>query len=306
MVGANNGVNGVVIALIVHSDNLGPALFAGGGFTSAGGVVAAHIARWSGSSWASLGTGAANGLNSNVNSMAVYDEGTGPALFVGGLFTTAGGLSVGRMARWSNSWSGLGSAGLNGSVNTLASFATDPAGPALWVGGVFDTADARPSSNIARWTVVGPAPVIVQQPQPHAAYTTQPTTFTVAATGSNLSYQWRLGGVPLNNGGRIAGADSAVLTINNVQYSDAGSYDVIVYGCNGAGVSGPAPLTVVCYPNCDQSTVPPILNVNDFSCFLNRFAAGTPYANCDGSTTAPQLNVLDFSCFLNRFASGCP
>ena len=29
------------------------------------------------------------------------------------------------------------------------------------------------------------------------------------------------------------------------------------------------------------------------------------YANCDGSTTAPVLNVLDFSCFLNRFAAGC-
>ena len=29
------------------------------------------------------------------------------------------------------------------------------------------------------------------------------------------------------------------------------------------------------------------------------------YANCDNSTTAPVLNVLDFSCFLNRFAAGC-
>jgi hypothetical protein len=29
------------------------------------------------------------------------------------------------------------------------------------------------------------------------------------------------------------------------------------------------------------------------------------YANCDGSTTDPVLNVLDFACFLNRFAAGC-
>jgi outer membrane protein assembly factor BamB len=61
-----------------------------------------------------------------------------------------------------------------------------------------------------------------------------------------------------------------------------------------------------CYANCDQSTTAPVLNVLDFSCFLNRFAAGDPYANCDGSTTTPVLNVLDFSCFLNRFAAGCP
>jgi hypothetical protein len=61
-----------------------------------------------------------------------------------------------------------------------------------------------------------------------------------------------------------------------------------------------------CYPNCDQSTVSPILNVLDFNCFLNKFASGDPYANCDGSTTQPKLNVLDFNCFLNRFVNGCP
>ena len=65
----------------------------------------------------------------------------------------------------------------------------------------------------------------------------------------------------------------------------------------------PAPAS--CYANCDNSTAAPILNVNDFSCFLNKFSAGDTYANCDGSTLAPVLNVNDFSCFLNRFAAGC-
>jgi hypothetical protein len=60
-----------------------------------------------------------------------------------------------------------------------------------------------------------------------------------------------------------------------------------------------------CYANCDGSTTIPFLNVLDFSCFLNKFAAGNTYANCDGSTTPPTLNVLDFSCFLNKFAAGC-
>src|SRR5262249_31097857 len=64
-------------------------------------------------------------------------------------------------------------------------------------------------------------------------------------------------------------------------------------------------LSVPCYANCDQSTTVPVLNVADFSCFLNAFAAGNLYANCDGSTTSPVLNVGDFSCFLNRFAAGC-
>ena len=51
--------------------------------------------------------------------------------------------------------------------------------------------------------------------------------------------------------------------------------------------------------------MPPVLNVSDYACFLNRFFAGDSYANCDGSTTPPVLNVSDFTCFLNTFAAGC-
>jgi cytochrome c len=60
------------------------------------------------------------------------------------------------------------------------------------------------------------------------------------------------------------------------------------------------------YANCDASTAAPVLNVADFTCFLQRFAAGDGYANCDQSTNPPVLNVADFTCFLQRFASGCP
>jgi hypothetical protein len=70
-----------------------------------------------------------------------------------------------------------------------------------------------------------------------------------------------------------------------------------VMACAGPGL---------CYPNCDGSLVPPVLNVLDFNCFLNRFSAGESYANCDGSSTPPVLNVLDFNCFLNAFSAGCP
>jgi hypothetical protein len=61
-----------------------------------------------------------------------------------------------------------------------------------------------------------------------------------------------------------------------------------------------------CYPNCDQSTTLPILNVQDFTCFLQRYAAADPYANCDNSTQPPVLNVQDFTCFLQQYATGCP
>jgi hypothetical protein len=61
-----------------------------------------------------------------------------------------------------------------------------------------------------------------------------------------------------------------------------------------------------CYANCDSSTAPPLLNVADFSCFLQRFVSGDTYANCDLSTTPPVLNVQDFTCYLRKFAAGCP
>ena len=61
-----------------------------------------------------------------------------------------------------------------------------------------------------------------------------------------------------------------------------------------------------CYANCDNSTTPPVLNVADFTCFLQRYAAGQSYANCDLSTQPPVLNVADFTCFLQRYAAGCP
>jgi hypothetical protein len=60
---------------------------------------------------------------------------------------------------------------------------------------------------------------------------------------------------------------------------------------------------VSCYPNCDGSTGPSPLNLNDFVCFQNRFAAADPYADCDQSGG---LNVNDFVCFQAAFAAGCP
>jgi hypothetical protein len=75
---------------------------------------------------------------------------------------------------------------------------------------------------------------------------------------------------------------------------------------NGMDVAGGTATPPSCYANCDGSTQQPVLNVADFTCFLQRFAAGESYANCDGSTQQPVLNVADFTCFLQRFAAGCP
>jgi hypothetical protein len=67
-----------------------------------------------------------------------------------------------------------------------------------------------------------------------------------------------------------------------------------------------APGVPDCYANCDGSEIAPVLNVSDFTCYMNLYAAGRFEANCDQSTTPPILNVSDFICFQQRYAQGCP
>jgi hypothetical protein len=97
-------------------------------------------------------------------------------------------------------------------------------------------------------------------------------------------------------------------TYANGIWSDGAFIYVVGFGLRTSANSYQALLwrNPICYANCDGSTAPPILNVNDFQCFLNKYAQGDTYANCDGSTSPPVLNVNDFQCFLNRYAASCP
>ena len=147
-----SGTNNAVYALAVYDDGTGAALYAGGAFTTAGGVAARTIAKWNGSVWDTLGGGIDNGLA--VNGLAVFDDGSGMALYVGGQFTlVGGGTSANRVARWDGStWSGLG-AGLNNIVSTVtATNETSTLGPALYVGGSFSTAGGAAASRVAKWS----------------------------------------------------------------------------------------------------------------------------------------------------------
>ena len=135
-----------VTALAVFDDGSGPALYAGGVFSTAGGVAALDIARWDGTSWSALGSG----LGGPVLALTTFDDGSGPALYAGGSFTTAGGASAAHIARWDGTtWSALGS-GMDGDVHALSGF-VDGSGPALFAGGAFSTAGGVSAPNAARW-----------------------------------------------------------------------------------------------------------------------------------------------------------
>jgi hypothetical protein len=102
------------------------------------GMGASHIARWNGSSWSALGSG----LTGDVNAIVI----SGSDIYVGGLFTSAGGSNANHIARWNgSSWSPLGS-GLSGTVNAIG---VD--GPTVYAGGAFTTAGVLPADHVAMW-----------------------------------------------------------------------------------------------------------------------------------------------------------
>jgi hypothetical protein len=128
------GILPVVNALAVS----GSTLYAGGGFTTAGGNPANYIAQWNGSSWSALGAG----LNNAVSALAV----SGSTLYAGGGFTTAGGNPANYIAQWNgSSWSALGSE-MNNAVEALA-----VSGSTLYAGGYFTTAGGNTANCIAQW-----------------------------------------------------------------------------------------------------------------------------------------------------------
>ncbi|HUU97582.1 MAG TPA: hypothetical protein VM487_17745 [Phycisphaerae bacterium] len=143
------GTNNHVQRFLAFDDGTGSALYVSGRFTQAGGLPASGIARWDGATWSPLGEGL-SGVDNSVEALAIYDDGTGPALYAGGYFTRAGVLEVNGIARWDGStWSALGS-GVDGGVWTLMVF-DDGNGPALYAGGDFQEAGGVAADYIARW-----------------------------------------------------------------------------------------------------------------------------------------------------------
>ncbi|MFN0132824.1 MAG: choice-of-anchor D domain-containing protein [Phycisphaerales bacterium] len=143
------------------------------------------------------------------------------------------------------------------------------------------------AGNTALWNVAGIASLRYTLAA-SAGFTAPGGTFTEPPGGSGNSHT-----ITMNTA--TVGPKSGTITIA----SDSADEPVRVVMLMGNVV------TAACYANCDSSTNPPILNVNDFACFLNLFSAGDSAANCDGSTNPPVLNVNDFACFLNAFSAGC-
>ncbi|MFB3429322.1 MAG: hypothetical protein ABL309_00205 [Phycisphaerales bacterium] len=163
--GPENGLSGDAYCLEVFDDGTGPAVYVGGAFFNAAGVRVDRIAKWNGSGWELLSGPSGNGvLSGTVNAMCVYDDGAGPALFVGGTFFSAGGLPANKIAKWDGvQWSTLtgpfGTGIPSVSVDALEVF-DDGSGPKLYVGGSFSIAGGVAASDLATWDGSEWAPIL--------------------------------------------------------------------------------------------------------------------------------------------------
>ena len=112
-----------------------------------------------------------------INAFAVFDDGSGPALFVGGRFAEAGGVPVSNVAKWdSQEWHDVGGgvdveSTSEAIVTTLGPLPTEN-GMVLLAAGWFDSAGGQPARSIATWdreqwnafgTSANPSPVWASQ-----------------------------------------------------------------------------------------------------------------------------------------------
>ncbi len=127
------------------------ALYVGGRFDPSG-----HIGRFDGSNWFTLTQHGKAGLNDEVHALAVLNDGSGPALHVGGRFTsyaaTSPPLALNRVAKWDGSaWSALGSGFDDGEVRALAVL-DDGSALALYAAGGFFSGGGTDFNGIAKWS----------------------------------------------------------------------------------------------------------------------------------------------------------
>ncbi len=299
-----DGLDGSVHALTHFNGDV----IAVGGFTHSGTQSVNGVARWDGAAWHQVG----DGLLGNVSALLVWNG----TLYAGGAFQfPATGLAS--VARLTNGiWERVGPY-LGHEARALAAYNGE-----LIAGGLFNQMPATLLHYIARfdgslWQPLGNDQANGLSNHVLALTVIGPDLIAAGDFASTwngfvgLAHIARWNGAQwsyLNSG--LDGFPAALLDDHNTLYV-GGSFTHA-----GPQVSPYlARWSCSCYANCDGSASAPTLNVADFMCFLNQFAAGlslppaqqvTSYANCDGSTASPALTVLDFACFQQRFAAGCP
>ena len=113
-------------------------------------------------------------------------------------------------------------------------FATGQTAAGTYTYYVTQTINGCESSSTTVNLVVHSSIVIVTQPQAEIICDGENATFTVGASGYNLTYQWQEDGVDITDGGIFSGATTATLTLTDPGViSNGKSYSVNIYGSCG-------------------------------------------------------------------------
>ena len=157
--------------------------------------------------WTALGSG----VDNRVRALAFSESGM---LYAGGDFTTAGGSSALRVAKWNGAaWSAMGS-GINGAVYALATSGANT----VYAGGEFSTADGYAAYKVAKWDGGAWTAVGISE-HPGIQYGTGVYALAVDSSGN------------LYAGGNFATAEG--VTVNNIAKWDGVSWSALGVGVNG-------------------------------------------------------------------------
>jgi autotransporter-associated beta strand protein len=144
------------------------------------------------------------------------------------------GTNSGQTVSGNNSVVTFGLQSITGTYNVLASNTVNS-----YVGWM--------SGSVSVSVLTGPS--ITTQPAPVLVATNGYATFSVAATGSGLHYQWYKGGSGLTDGGHVSGSATVALTISPATTADAaatanGYYVIITNSCSLTATSTTNSLTL--------------------------------------------------------------
>lgn len=150
-------------------------------------------------------------------------------------------------------------------------------------------------SSVNASLVVNTAPLIVSEPSNQITCLGNAVTFTVSATGTALTYQWRKGLINLINGGNISGVTTASLTINPTSLSDAAlDYNVVVSGtCLPNDISNNASLAFNTSPVANASSNSPVCSGSSINLSSALVTGGTySWTSSTGFTSSLQNPVI--------------
>jgi hypothetical protein len=287
--GYSGGFSPNVFTLRVFDDGSGEKLYAGGRFAALGGVPGL-IARWNGSDWEDVGDGIFGGTFAGVECSAVFNDGTGPALYVGGADLSIPGFPLCSIAKWNGtSWTPVGQY-LGGRTTALLPW-DDGTGLALYASGT-----AQPGIN-----------------------------YLARLEGNTwVPYDGGVGGasVPPATSPPCSGSEHTAATSSSpaTSHASAKTAAIVANGLaeHSACLSEPCPpdLTGSSDPNDPQYGTPDgTVDIADFFFYLDQFAADNlAVADLTGSsdpndpgygTPDGTIDIADFFFYLDQFVVGC-